>query len=67
MQNLEDLLNIISFRISKSPPAVGGQEELSQWLCKMHNIVNIKLGKPSFDCSKVEERWYTGWRDGSCD
>lgn len=54
-------------RISKNPPAVSNQKDLSQWMCDMHNIVNKKLGKPIFDCTKVEERWHTGWRDGSCD
>jgi len=33
----------------------------------MHNIVNMKIGKPKFDCSLVNERWRDGWKDGSCD
>ncbi|XP_066250128.1 FAD-linked sulfhydryl oxidase ALR [Euwallacea similis] len=49
------------------PPNVDSQEELSQWLCRLHNKVNIKVGKEVFDCSKVKERWRDGWLDGSCD
>ena len=29
--------------------------------------VNEMLGKPTFDCSKVFERWRDGPADGSCD
>ncbi|XP_022903634.1 FAD-linked sulfhydryl oxidase ALR isoform X2 [Onthophagus taurus] len=49
------------------PPKTESQEALSQWLCKLHNKVNAKVGKPLFDCSKVNERWRDGWSDGSCD
>jgi FAD-linked sulfhydryl oxidase len=41
--------------------------ELSQWLCRIHNEINRRLGKQEFDCSKVDERWRDGWKDGSCD
>lgn len=43
------------------------REEFGQWMCEAHNDVNRKLGKKEFDCSKWEERWRTGWKDGSCD
>jgi mitochondrial FAD-linked sulfhydryl oxidase len=36
-------------------------------MCDMHNRVNTKLGKQLFDCDRVMERWYDGWKDGSCD
>ena len=49
------------------PPQVGSNEELSQWMCRLHNCVNKRLDKPQFDCSKVNERWRDGWKDGSCD
>ncbi|KAK2626278.1 hypothetical protein QTJ16_004540 [Diplocarpon rosae] len=42
------------------------REEFGQWMCEAHNDVNKKLGKKVFDCSKWEERWRTGWKDGSC-
>ncbi|CAD6502976.1 BgTH12-02650 [Blumeria graminis f. sp. triticale] len=43
------------------------RDDLGRWMCEAHNAVNKKLGKPSFDCGKWEERWRTGWKDGSCD
>ncbi|XP_056642516.1 FAD-linked sulfhydryl oxidase ALR [Diorhabda carinulata] len=49
------------------PPQTKSQDELSQWLCKLHNKINVKIGKEIFDCSKVNERWRDGWADGSCD
>ncbi|KAJ1529150.1 hypothetical protein ONE63_005959 [Megalurothrips usitatus] len=49
------------------PPNVENQKTFSRWLCDMHNNVNVKLGKPTFDCSRVNERWKDGWLDGSCD
>jgi len=49
------------------PPRVTSSEEFSTWMCEMHNRVNVKLGKPEFDCTKVFMRWKDGWDDGSCD
>eukprot|EP01134_Creolimax_fragrantissima_P005888 CFRG5888T1 len=51
----------------KKPPSVESREEVSLWMCNMHNEVNKFLGKDQFDCSKVLERWRDGWKDGSCD
>lgn len=53
--------------LKSHPPDTSNRTNLQQWMCQMHNIVNVKLGKPKFDCSKVEERWRDGWKDGSCD
>ncbi len=53
--------------MEKQPPKTGSQTELKHWLCWAHNQVNKKLGKPKFDCSKLDERWKYGWKDGSCD
>jgi FAD-linked sulfhydryl oxidase len=53
--------------LKEMPPRVENRTELSQWMCRLHNKVNVKLGKPEFDCSKVDERWLDGWKDGSCD
>jgi FAD-linked sulfhydryl oxidase len=32
------------------------------WLCKQHNVVNEKLGKPAFACdfAALDARWRTG-------
>lgn len=58
---------LFHLRLKESPIQIDNQEKLSQWLCRIHNKVNIKLGKAEFDCSKVNERWRDGWLDGSCD
>lgn len=55
------------FRLKEEPIKLNSSEEFSQWLCRLHNKVNVKIGKPVFDCSKVNERWRDGWLDGSCD
>ena len=49
------------------PPKVGTREDFAQWMCEMHNAVNKRMGKPVFECSKVDERWRDGWKDGHCD
>ncbi|OCT64454.1 FAD-linked sulfhydryl oxidase ALR [Xenopus laevis] len=54
-------------RLSSTQPDTSSRHKLSQWMCILHNDVNRKLGKEAFDCSKVDERWRDGWRDGSCD
>lgn len=53
--------------MARQKPQVNSRDEFSQWLCRAHNDVNRKLGKPEFDCSKWDERWRTGWKDGRCD
>lgn len=52
---------------SGNEPRVSNRQEFGEWLCQAHNAVNVKLGKESFDCSKWQERWRTGWKDGRCD
>jgi mitochondrial FAD-linked sulfhydryl oxidase len=47
-------------------PKVQGQDELGMWMCQAHNAVNVKLGKPEFDCSLWKQRWKDGWKDGRC-
>jgi FAD-linked sulfhydryl oxidase len=53
--------------MEKKEIRVKSRDEFGNWLCEAHNEVNKKLGKPVFDCGKWEERWRTGWKDGSCD
>ncbi|KAF8637663.1 hypothetical protein AX17_002731 [Amanita inopinata Kibby_2008] len=53
--------------IVENPPDVSGRVGLSRWLCERHNVVNEKLGKEKFDCSKTDERWRDGPSDGRCD
>ncbi|KAL2100724.1 hypothetical protein ACEWY4_002485 [Coilia grayii] len=54
-------------RLKTNQPDATSRHSLSQWLCRLHNDINVRLGKPEFDCSKVDERWRDGWKDGSCD
>ncbi|XP_006873929.1 PREDICTED: FAD-linked sulfhydryl oxidase ALR [Chrysochloris asiatica] len=54
-------------RIYRNQPDTRTRAHFSQWLCRLHNEVNHKLGKPAFNCSQVDERWRDGWKDGSCD
>ncbi|XP_076123204.1 FAD-linked sulfhydryl oxidase ALR [Alosa pseudoharengus] len=54
-------------RLKTNQPDASNRHNLSQWLCRLHNQINVRLGKPEFDCSKVDERWRDGWKDGSCD
>ncbi|KHO01094.1 augmenter of liver regeneration [Metarhizium album ARSEF 1941] len=53
--------------IGREVPRVGSRDDFGKWLCGAHNDVNRKLGKPEFDCSRWQERWRTGWKDGRCD
>ncbi|KAI1498422.1 ERV/ALR sulfhydryl oxidase domain-containing protein [Biscogniauxia marginata] len=53
--------------MEKEKIRVGNRDDFGMWLCQAHNAVNTKLGKDTFDCSKWEERWRTGWKDGRCD
>ena len=41
----------------------GSREEVGQWMCDVHNIVNERLGKPHFDCTKLAETWNCGCAD----
>jgi FAD-linked sulfhydryl oxidase len=54
-------------RVQRRPPDVRSRAALAAWLCATHNEVNAKLGKPTFDCARVDERWKDGPKDGSCD
>ncbi|XP_031573628.1 FAD-linked sulfhydryl oxidase ALR-like [Actinia tenebrosa] len=54
-------------KIKEEPPDTRNQQTFSQWMCRIHNKVNRHIGKQEFDCSKVDERWLHGWKDGSCD
>lgn len=51
----------------KTEPKVETQDAFGKWLCDAHNDVNVKLGKPKFDCNLWQQRWKDGWKDGSCD
>ena len=44
---------------------VESREALSVWLCRQHNVVNVKLGKPAFPCdfASLDARWRTGAKE----
>lgn len=44
----------------RNPPRLETRKEFQLWMCEIHNEVNDRLGKPIFDCTKVDERWRTG-------
>lgn len=39
--------------IEKFPPQTNSSNDASLWLCNMHNLVNQRLDKPIYDCSKL--------------
>lgn len=63
----EDCASHLRERLQTHPPDTSNRYSFCQWMCHMHNEVNRRLGKKEFDCSKVDERWLDGWKDGSCD
>ncbi|XP_051571353.1 FAD-linked sulfhydryl oxidase ALR-like [Myxocyprinus asiaticus] len=63
----EECAEDLRTRLETNQPDASSRHNLSQWLCRLHNGINIRLGKPEFDCSRVDERWRDGWKDGSCD
>ncbi|XP_064386962.1 FAD-linked sulfhydryl oxidase ALR-like isoform X2 [Halichondria panicea] len=63
----EDCAEHLQKRLGVDPPDVKDRVRFSRWMCGMHNDVNKRLGKRTFDCSKIDERWLDGWKDGSCD
>lgn len=52
--------------IKTNPPKLASNVELSDWFCRIHNEVNVRQGKPVFDCSKVFERWRDGPPKSNC-
>lgn len=54
-------------QLTVDPPQVTSRLSLANWLCRLHNEVNVRLGKPVFDCGRVFERWKNGPSDGTCD
>ncbi|XP_069760790.1 FAD-linked sulfhydryl oxidase ALR isoform X2 [Narcine bancroftii] len=63
----EECASDLRERLKTIPPDTSNRYKFSQWMCLLHNDINKRIGKPEFDCSKVDERWKDGWKDGSCD
>lgn len=45
--------------VKNNPPDCSSGLGLQRWMCAAHNEVNESLGKPWFDCSRIDERWST--------
>eukprot|EP00890_Picochlorum_soloecismus_P004960 jgi/Picsp_1/5465/NSC_02824-R1_protein len=43
--------------VKAHPPRVESRQQFSLWMCRVHNVVNRSLGKPSFNCEYVMSRW----------
>ncbi|XP_030840021.1 FAD-linked sulfhydryl oxidase ALR-like [Strongylocentrotus purpuratus] len=63
----EDCSEDLREKLKTNHPDTTSRSNLSQWFCRLHNDVSRRLSKPEFDCSKIDERWLDGWKDGSCD
>jgi hypothetical protein len=46
--------------LRKHPPLVKSRDDVVGWTCMVHNIVNERLGKMQYDCSKVMENYSCG-------
>ncbi|RKP11142.1 ERV/ALR sulfhydryl oxidase domain-containing protein [Thamnocephalis sphaerospora] len=49
--------------LANNPPEVSSRNAVSQWACRVHNVVNKRLDKPLFDCSQVQKQWKCGCAD----
>ncbi|KIJ66018.1 hypothetical protein HYDPIDRAFT_27220 [Hydnomerulius pinastri MD-312] len=49
--------------LKKFPPQTSSRLAASLWLCSVHNEVNTRLKKPTFDCSKLDETYDCGCGD----
>lgn len=49
--------------LKQHPPQTSSRASLSNWACSVHNIVNIRLGKPEFDCSTLADVYKCGCAD----
>ncbi|PVG02465.1 hypothetical protein CPB86DRAFT_822905 [Serendipita vermifera] len=45
------------------PPQTSSRKAASQWLCYVHNLVNKRLEKEEFDCTKLDDTYDCGCGD----
>ena len=43
--------------LSENPIEVDTREIFMKYLCKIHNIVNIRINKPTFPCENIVDIW----------
>lgn len=46
--------------IKEFKPNLNSNLEFNLWLCQAHNRVNKRVGKPQFDCNRLQDRWDCG-------
>ncbi|KAF8699873.1 Sulfhydryl oxidase, partial [Rhizoctonia solani] len=46
--------------LKKYPPQTSSRMASALWLCSLHNMVNARLKKPEFDCTKLDETYDCG-------
>ncbi|MGH0178718.1 UNVERIFIED_CONTAM: hypothetical protein FKN15_078217 [Acipenser sinensis] len=40
-------------RLKSNQPDTTSRNSFSQWMCRLHNDINVRIGKPEFDCAKI--------------
>ncbi len=43
--------------LESNPIEVNSREQVSTYLCNLHNLVNQRIGKAVFDCNKILDYW----------
>lgn len=52
------------FSLYNVEPDTRDRESFMNWMCRVHNYVNARKGKPVFDCSEAWEQWqYRGCQE----
>ncbi|GAB0135670.1 hypothetical protein EsDP_00003999 [Epichloe bromicola] len=49
--------------LKRYPPQTSSRNVAAGWLCAVHNMVNKRLGKPQFDCTKIGDFYDCGCGD----
>lgn len=53
--------------LKKYPPQTSSRNAAAGWLCATHNMVNKRLDKPQFDCTKIGDFYDCGCGDDKKD
>ncbi|KAG6010789.1 hypothetical protein E4U21_004177 [Claviceps maximensis] len=49
--------------LTQFPPQTSSRNAAAGWLCSIHNVVNKRLDKPQFDCTKIGDFYDCGCGD----
>lgn len=61
----KDCSNHFQRMISENPIEVESREAFMQYLCRIHNLVNKRIGKEIFPCENIVDIW--GQKDCGCE